>query len=102
MKELCCSAGTLSALGGANWLSGVTGQSVPDMAASLGETLHGPAEVTFLPYLSGERTPHNDASMRGAFFGLAHQTGSATLMQAVMEGVARVAEAKAAAAKRAA
>lgn len=79
---------TLSATDSANWLSGVTGQSVPEMAASVGETVGGPSEVMFLPYLSGERTPHNDASMRGAFFGLAHQSDSAALMQAVMEGVA--------------
>ena len=79
---------TLSATDSANWLSGVTGQSVPEMAASVGETVRGPSEVMFLPYLSGERTPHNDASMRGAFIGLAHQSDSAALMQAVMEGVA--------------
>jgi xylulokinase len=79
---------TLSATDSANWLSGVTGQSVPEMAASVGETVGGPSEVMFLPYLSGERTPHNDASMRGAFIGLAHQSDSAALMQAVMEGVA--------------
>lgn len=79
---------TLSATDSANWLSGVTGQSVPDMAQSVGEQLSGPSAVTFLPYLSGERTPHNDATMRGAFVGLEHQSDSAALMQAVMEGVA--------------
>ena len=79
---------TLSATDSANWLSGVTGQSVPDMAKSVGERLRGPSAVTFLPYLSGERTPHNDATMRGAFVGLEHQSDSAALMQAVMEGVA--------------
>ncbi len=36
----------------------------------LGETLKAPTGVTFLPYLSGERTPHNDAVIRGAFIGL--------------------------------
>jgi xylulokinase len=42
----------------------------------------------FLPYLSGERTPHNDADIRGAFAGMSHDTSRATLAQSVMEGVA--------------
>ena len=44
--------------------------------------------MTFLPYLSGERTPHNDAAIRGAFAGLGHDTDRAALTQAVLEGVA--------------
>jgi xylulokinase len=44
--------------------------------------------VTFLPYLAGERTPHNDASLRGGFAGLGHETGAGELTQAVLEGVA--------------
>ena len=47
-----------------------------------------PADVLFLPYLSGERTPHNDASAKGVFFGLHHDTTPATLGRAVLEGVA--------------
>ena len=42
----------------------------------------------FLPYLSGERTPHNDAEVRGAFLRLDHDTDGARLAQAVLEGVA--------------
>ncbi len=42
----------------------------------------------FLPYLSGERTPHNDPRARGVFFGLTHETGPADLVAAVLEGVA--------------
>jgi xylulokinase len=42
----------------------------------------------FLPYLSGERTPHNDPHARGVFFGLDHDTGRAALGRAVLEGVA--------------
>ena len=41
----------------------------------------------FLPYLSGERTPHNNAAVRGSFHGLSHDTTSATLAYAVIEGV---------------
>ncbi|MEJ0003000.1 MAG: xylulokinase [Pararobbsia sp.] len=46
------------------------------------------AAPLFLPYLSGERTPHNDAYAEGVFFGLTHQTGRAQLAYAVLEGVA--------------
>ncbi len=42
----------------------------------------------FLPYLSGERTPHNNPQARGVFFGLDHSTTRAALTQAVLEGVA--------------
>ena len=42
----------------------------------------------FLPYLSGERTPHNDPNAQGVLFGLTHESGPAELTQAVLEGVA--------------
>jgi xylulokinase len=42
----------------------------------------------FLPYLSGERTPHNDPHAKGVLFGLTHETDGAALAQAVLEGVA--------------
>jgi xylulokinase len=41
----------------------------------------------FLPYLSGERTPHNDAQVRGSFHNLSHSTDAAALAYAVIEGV---------------
>jgi xylulokinase len=42
----------------------------------------------FLPYLSGERTPHNDPNAKGVLFGLTHESDAATIGQAVLEGVA--------------
>lgn len=42
----------------------------------------------FLPYLSGERSPHNDVNAKGAFIGLTHSTTRAALSKAIMEGVA--------------
>ncbi|QII38365.1 xylulokinase [Rouxiella badensis] len=42
----------------------------------------------FLPYLSGERTPHNDPLAVGAFHGMTHSTQRAALGYAVLEGVA--------------
>ncbi|MTH45489.1 xylulokinase [Intestinirhabdus alba] len=45
------------------------------------------APIWFLPYLSGERTPHNNPQAKGVFFGLTHQHGPAELARAVLEGV---------------
>jgi xylulokinase len=42
----------------------------------------------FLPYLSGERTPHNNPFAQGVFFGMTHNTNRPELTQAVLEGVA--------------
>jgi xylulokinase len=46
------------------------------------------AAPLFLPYLSGERTPHNDPHAQGVFFGLSHDTSRGALAHAVLEGVA--------------
>ena len=78
----------LSATDSLNWLAGVTGRTAGDLADALGTELKAPAGVTFLPYLSGERTPHNDAKIRGVFAGLGHESGQPALTQAVLEGVA--------------
>jgi xylulokinase len=42
----------------------------------------------FLPYLAGERTPHNDAQAQGVLFGLTLEHGAAAIGYAVIEGVA--------------
>lgn len=78
----------LSATDSLNWLAGITGKSAGDLTAELGTELKAPGSVSFLPYLSGERTPHNDAAIRGVFTGLGHESGGAALTQAVLEGVA--------------
>ncbi len=44
-------------------------------------------DLFFLPYLSGERCPHNDGNVRGAFIGLTHSTSREDMQQAVYEGV---------------
>ncbi len=77
----------LSATDALNWHSEITGKSPADLTAALGDTLKAPSGVTFLPYLSGERTPHNDAAIRGAFIGLGHESSRVVLTQAVLEGV---------------
>lgn len=48
----------------------------------------GNNNVFFLPYLMGERSPHNDASARGAFIGMSMDTKREDMLQAVFEGVA--------------
>lgn len=77
----------LSATDALNWHSGVTGKSAGELTGELGDALKAPTGVTFLPYLSGERTPHNDAKIRGAFIGLGHESDRTVLTQAVLEGV---------------
>ena len=47
----------------------------------------GQNNVFFLPYLSGERTPHNDVDARGAFVGMSMTTTRAEMTQAMLEGV---------------
>jgi xylulokinase len=77
----------LSASDSLEWLARITGRPAAELAQSVGP-VEAPSDVSFLPYLSGERTPLNDASARGSFTGLSHSTGPADLAQAVMEGVA--------------
>ncbi|MEY9779688.1 xylulokinase [Sinorhizobium fredii] len=78
----------LSATDALNWHSGITGRSAAELTGELGDALKAPGSVTFLPYLSGERTPHNDAAIRGVFAGLGHESSRTALTQAVLEGVA--------------
>ena len=81
----------LSAASALHWAVRLTGRS--DEAALLAEVAALPASAQAvaplcLPYLSGERTPHNDAQAQGVLFGLTHEHGAASLGYAVMEGVA--------------
>jgi xylulokinase len=77
----------LSATDSLNWLSHVTGKSQPELSGAAEASFTGPGEEIFLPYLSGERTPHNNAGARGSFVGLSHLSDQSRLAQAVMEGV---------------
>ena len=78
---------TLSAADSLAWWAGVTGLSEAALLAEL-PPLTAPSPALFAPYLGGERTPHNDGTLRGGFTGLSHDTGRAALTQAVLEGVA--------------
>ncbi len=48
----------------------------------------GDNPVTFLPYLMGERSPHNNPNARGMFIGMSMDTTQTQMSQAVLEGVA--------------
>lgn len=80
----------LSAASCLSWVTKLTGadneQSLLDEIIL--EDFTQPCAVTFLPYLSGERTPHNNPNAQGVFFGLGHNTSRAVLGRAVLEGVA--------------
>lgn len=70
-----------------SWLARLTGQPVAKLAQSAETVAEREEAEMFLPYLGGERTPHNNAAARGMFVGLSHQTGPAELAHAVIEGV---------------
>jgi xylulokinase len=79
----------LSAASALDWVGQLTGESDLQRLVAAAQA-RGLRRTTpyFLPYLSGERTPHNDAHARGVFFGLDSQTVPADLALAVLEGVA--------------
>jgi xylulokinase len=79
----------LSAASTLDWVAQLVGsRDLPQLVAQA--EAHGLSRhsVLFLPYLTGERTPHNDPSARGVFFGLRPDTTAAELTGAVLEGVA--------------
>jgi len=78
----------LSAAASLAWLAGVMETPAAALLAPLGERVDGPSSIKFLPYLDGERTPHNDAAASGAFVGLRGASGRSQIVQAVLEGVA--------------
>ncbi|MGG5812132.1 xylulokinase [Falsiroseomonas sp. CW058] len=80
----------LSAASALGWAARALGAA--DEAALLAEVEAAGAaaanRVTFLPYLSGERTPHDDPAAAGVWFGMDGATTRADLARAVLEGVA--------------
>jgi len=78
----------LAAAGSLEWWSAATGVAAGTLIDEIGPPPARPAEPLFLPYLSGERTPHNDTALRGGFFGLGWASDRRMLTQAVLEGVA--------------
>jgi xylulokinase len=77
----------LAATDALNWFAGIAGADAAHLTADLGP-LRAPGRTLFLPYLGGERTPLNSATVRAAFIGLEHATDRAAATRAVLEGVA--------------
>lgn len=78
----------LSATSCLTWLSSRLKRSPAELAAELGDDPRPATDLIFIPFLDGCWSPRSDATMRGGFFGLAHQHDDAAMTQAVMQGVA--------------
>ena len=79
----------LSAANTLDWIAQIVGETdLGKLAASAEAQRLNRHSPLFLPYLTGERTPHNDPHARGVFFGLRPDTTPAELTAAVLEGVA--------------
>lgn len=78
----------LSAASCLDWAAKLTGLgSVSALIEAAKQADDNAGDIWFLPYLSGERTPHNNPQAKGVFFGLTHQHGQNELARAVLEGV---------------
>ena len=80
----------LSAASCLQWVTkllGASSEAVFEAQASGLSSAQRTSAPLFLPYLSGERTPHNDAVTRGSFHELSNDTDAAALAYAVIEGV---------------
>ena len=85
-------AAMLNGASALSWMAGVLGRE-RSIEALLAEVEAAPTappgdELLFLPYLSGERTPHNNPHARGVFFGLSPATTALDMTRAVLTGVA--------------
>jgi xylulokinase len=78
----------LSAASCLAWVAHLLNTSEAELLGPLGLHPKAPSPVSFLPYLSGERTPHDDPNVRGMLEGLSHGTDRSAIVQAVLEGVA--------------
>ena len=76
----------LAATDALNWYAKLVGADAAKLTGEL-RALKAPGKTLFLPYLGGERTPLNSASVRGAFIGLEHATDRQAATRAVLEGV---------------
>jgi xylulokinase len=80
----------LSAASCLRWVThllGAASEAVLEQQAAALSLEQRAAAPIFLPYLSGERTPHNSATVRGSFHGLSHDSDAAALAYATIEGV---------------
>ncbi len=79
----------LSAASCVDWAARLCGLGPASALFAAAEARGRPSDTEiFLPYLSGERTPHNDPHAQGVLFGLTHESSATHVAQAVLEGVA--------------
>ncbi len=78
----------LSAAGSYSWLANVLGGTYAELDEEAARWEPGAEGLLFAPYLQGERTPHADPDVRGAFTGLSLRHDRGALARAALEGVA--------------
>jgi xylulokinase len=78
----------LSAASALDWAARLAGFASVAAALAAAEANGDAGVPVFLPYLSGERTPHNDPHAKGVLFGMTHDTDGGALVRGVLEGVA--------------
>ena len=81
-------AAMLNGAGALAFAARLLGADVAELEREAERDYPGPGSLLFLPYLSGERTPHDDPHASGVLFGLRPDTSRAEVARAVMEGVA--------------
>lgn len=79
---------SLSAANSLAWFADLLRMEVGELLAELEASGLAQTSIVFLPYLSGERTPHNAPHASGAFFGMTNNSERAHMTLAVLEGVA--------------
>lgn len=77
----------LSAADCLSWFSKITGTAPDALTEALGDDLRPPSPLRFAPYLSGERTPHNDAKLRAGFDGIGAETTREDMTHALLTGI---------------
>jgi xylulokinase len=85
----CQNAVVLSAGAALAWVATLLRADIDTLMAEVEAAPLPPTQTpVFTPYLSGERTPHDDPSLTATVSGLTHDVGPAGLVQSVLEGVA--------------
>lgn len=81
-------AAILNGAGLLGWISRLLGAPIETLLAEAEEAFTGPSSLTSLPYLAGERTPHNDPHAKGVIYGLTPGVTRAEIVQSALEAVA--------------
>lgn len=80
-------AAMLNGAGALAWVADLLNLPIDEALRLAGEVDTAPEQLLFLPYLNGERTPHDNPHARGVLFGLTPASGQGEVVKAVLEGV---------------